>query len=594
MDSQNKLSELVDTNMEKLQKYVELCESLTIDASYEYERKKIIELIAENLTQNKDNILAHIIENFKNVIKSNDINKYKQFTYDHEILCSDELKKIKLNTLRDTYIILDDKMKRLLNNKLSLDELYKIFGTDRFNILIKFVEYAPKSYIEKYKIKIDVVFKATGFVDFINLCNKNGDNGNIYYDNNDTTKLLENIKNTSVIATNTNMMKKTNNVKEYAKEYVKEYVKLPDDANFQTIDKIGEMILNSGIDEKIKQKYVVQYLINTHREKFIERIKNKKGYYDSDEDEYYDSNDNVLDDVNDNVQNKTVDNILHSPTLQTINISSLFDSFDFIEKNEQYIKKVNNYTNDTYYSFTSLENNHLNTMLNFGPCSVIRYIIYLNYYTNNMMLLCKIYMSDNYLSDPNNYVFRNILAENDHEKKFGNIVRSYAKELALGLPTTLSNFFDAFRSLQINRKKCIEHNQYVSAVHDIPSLEYNISSLEHNISSLEQNIPLIEQIKPLTNSSFVSLHFNQKFSDYISSKTPQYKYENEIIMETILEELITDDLITPEMNNEINNILNVRDFTFKYGCCDYVGFGKSLFSTLTLEFTAPQYLLITK
>lgn len=542
----NDTNDLTKTNMEKLEHYVRLYESLTFDESYEYERKKIMELIVDNLTKNKNTIWASIVDNFNNIIKLNNINKYSSFTYNHEIFCSDELKNIKMNSLRNNYIISDKRLKGLLNNNTSLDDLYKLFGTNRFNIIVTFMEYAPEPSIERFEIKIVIVFNAIGFVDFINSCDKNNDGENKYYDNDDTINILENIRKTTTIA------KKPSTI-------VKEHIRLPDDTNFPIIGKISDMIIKLNINDKIKEISIVKYLIHEHHVNFIKRIKNKKGYYE-DEEVYYDSNINIPDE-NKNIDDVIAQKIYNAPTLHTINISSLFDPDNFIEKHDSHIRKFNRFDSSQYYAFTNVENEYLNTLLNFGPNNILCYIIVFS--EKKMTLYCKIMLpysdvDEEKSNDPKNQIFMNILFDNNHKRRFDNIIRSYAKELAIGIPKTIDNIFPAFRSLQIARKKCIENNE------------------------------------PLENYNYMSFYFDQKFSDYISTKRRVYKYENEDVIETAMEELITDDFITPEMNYKINNILNVKDFIFKYGCNDYISYEDGLFSSLTLEFIPPDYLLVNK
>lgn len=535
----------IESNMKKFKEYVERYENLTVDTSYEYERHKIIELIADNITKNINDIWNVIKAEIGNIIKSNNIKKYSNNVYNHEILCHNELKKIKLNTLRDIYIIRDDRLKNLLNNSTSLDSLYKLFGTNRFNISIKFSEY-QLPLIESFKTKIIVSFNANGFLDFINSTDKNS-----YYDNDDTLQMLENIRNTIVIAKNIN-------TKETKFEQDIEHKKIPDDANFPLINKIGEMIVKLGINKKIKKKITVKYLINDHHEKFITKIKNIKDAYEADDSS--DSEDTVFE-YDNNVKCKKDITTIYTIPFEKMNITTLiFDLDDFILKNNRNIKKVNNYTDNKYYEFTDLENDYLNTIINFGSNSGTQYGIYIdNFYSNKISLKCEMIKNYDKFNNRDNHITKTILNDSNYTKTFNDTVRSYAKELAVEIPKTISDFIHSFRDLQIRRKKFF-------------------------------NMP----DKTLPVSDYVSFYFNHTFLNYLSSKRSVYEYEHEYILETVLEELMNDDIITYEMNNEINNILNVKDFTFKYSCIEYILYGETLSNSLILEFTPPEYLLVKK
>lgn len=553
--TQDKLT--INENMAKLKSFVTNQETRSYENMYENERSQIINLLVNYLKQNnnKKRIMDDITSSFA-----------EGKNYIFELKCDNELTKIRSSTLICEYMCFDKNLVEVLNNRKSFNSLYKCFGRSDFTMSLKIGEYQLNSDDEYFFRKCILItftpntnngrkhqnitetrksyFYGDNKVDdndinitidainsFINndITDNNGDvNNNIDDVNDDVNNNIDDVNDDSITDSNTILIQPA--------------------YNFDLIRKIGERMVELGIDIDLKKSFVIANLEFDHFDKFI-----KKNTFGDDVDEGYEDRGGLYYPIR--LIGREQDGKF-----------SFFDPKEFSKMNMPNMKKGKGYNTDMTYKFTTDENNQLNEVLKFGKDCTIRYKMEFSE-LNHVFLYCDTRVANNHIQKPGNRVFHQLMIEGNYKILFNEFIRTSALEMAIEIPKLVDDFNHHFRDSQAQRKKIISN-------------------------SMDKT-----QMKKLHDATYyISFYYDRNFTDYIVKHAQhKYKFENRfILIETILEELCSDDLITDEINDKINDIFNVKGFKFRYGPGSYTACSCNLTNSLELLFTPPKHLLITK
>lgn len=557
MNSQDKDNKkrIIDANMANMKRFIAKQETMTYDDMYEYERAEIIKLLTGYI--NNNNLKQRILNGIK-----------KSFTngksYIFELKCDKELENIRLNTTTYEYIAFDKELLGRLNNETSIETLDNFFrGSDRI-ISLRIGEYELIDGEEVYYNSIVVKFdpKNPDYKSYDNRPTK----FSLYYDiandpnpANDSDDIIDDDDNVDGdIRVFNDLSLKIDNVIVNDNIDNKNIITPKDKDNFNLIRQIGEKMLELGIDNKIKQEFVIKNLKFRRFLKFLETNFNDqdKDRFDDGYEKYQKLEYNIA--LNDNKNNYN--------NHKNKSDFSFFDPDIFLKMNKHNMVKIFKYSDDLKYIFTVDENNFLNDILKFGKGSTITYKIEYSHY-NGVVMICDTLVGDRHIKKPGNIVFRQFMVEGDYERRFDEFVRSKAIEIAMEIPTLVDNFNVKFRNLQANRKKTIESNKTKGKKKEVLQETYGIS-----------------------------FYYHRKFGNYfIKQKQHECKFDDHFYVgETILQELCSDDFLTNDMNDKLNDMFNVRGFKFRYGPGAYEMSSCHLTSSLAICFTPPKYLLLNK
>lgn len=554
MNSQNKDNKkhIIDANMANMKRFIAKQETMTYDDMYEYERAEIIKLLTGYI--NNNNLKQRILNGIK-----------KSFTngksYIFELKCDKELENIRLNTTTYEYIAFDKELLGRLNNKTSIGTLDNLFQGSGGRISLRIGEYELIDGEEVYYNSIVVKFdpKNPDYESY----DKRPTMFSLYYDiaNNPVNEYddIIDVVDGDIRVFNDLSLKKIDNdiVNDNIdnKNIISPNI---DKDNFNLIRKISEKMLELGIDNKIKQEFVVKNLKFRRFLKFLETNFNDqdKDRFDDGYETYQKLEYNIT--LNDNYNNYF--------NHKNKSDYPFFDPDIFLKMNKNNMVKIFKYDDDVKYIFTVDENNFLNDILKFGKGCTITYKIEYSH-CDGVVMICDTLVGDRHIKKPGNIVFHQFMVEGDYERRFDEFIRSKAIEIAMEIPTLVDNFNVKFRNLQANRKKTIESNKTKGKKKEV-----------------------------LQDTHAISFYYHRKFGDYfIKQKQHECKFDNYFYVgETILQELCSDDFLTNDMNEKINDMFNVRGFKFRYDPGAYEMSSCHITSSLALCFTPPKYLLLNK